>query len=295
MVRQALVAGLFYAREPASLRRQLESCFRHSLGPGNLPQLHEHGERRILGVVVPHAGYMYSGMTAARAYAALAQDGIPQVVILLAPAHFRPGAPFAVWAKGHWETPLGSVRVDEELATALAQAGNGFVEDTAPHLGNFGHGEHSIEVQLPFLQFVFGDRTPPIVPIAVSSQNFAQLQQAGEVLHDAVVKTQRDAVIIASCDFTHYEPHAIAEVHDRETLNHILALDSYGTWQAIRRYPSQSDVLVAIPVIEACKRLGATEGKLLGYSTSGQVIGDMMEVVGYAAAILVRGNAKQEG
>jgi AmmeMemoRadiSam system protein B len=231
---------------------------------------------------------MYSGMTATRAYAALADDGIPQVAVILAPAHYHPGAPFAVWTRGQWETPLGALTVDEELAAELAKAGDGFREDFEPHLGGFSYGEHSIEVQLPFLKFVFGDRTPLIVPICVSSHNFNQLCNAGTKLAEAIERLQRDSVIIASCDFTHYEPHAVAEVHDREALNKIIALDSEGLWQTIKRYPSQSDVLVAIPMIEACKQLGAKEGKLLGYSTSGSVTGDLAQVVGYGAVAILR-------
>jgi AmmeMemoRadiSam system protein B len=288
MVRKALVAGMFYARDPNGLRRQLQECFTHRLGPGSIPTPNEQGQRRIIGLVAPHAGYMYSGMTAARAYAALAEDGIPQVAIIFAPAHYHPGAPFAIWTRGQWETPIGALTVDEELATELAKAGDGFREDFEPHLGGFGYGEHSIEVQLPFLKFVFGDRTPSIVPICVSSHNFSQLCNAGKKLAEAITRLQRDAVIIASCDFTHYEPQAVAEVHDREALNKIIALDSEGLWQTIRRYPSQSDVLVAIPMIEACKQLGAKEGKLLGYSTSGSVTGDLAQVVGYGAVAILR-------
>lgn len=288
MVRRALVAGMFYARDPEGLRKQLRDCFKHRLGPGSIPIPNEQGQRRIVGLVAPHAGYMYSGMTAARSYAALAEDGIPQVAVILAPAHYRPGAPFAVWTRGQWETPLGPLTVDDELATALAEAGNGFRDDFEPHLGGFGYGEHSIEVQLPFLKFAFGDKTPSIVPICVSSHNLERLRKGGEILANTISRLQRDAVIIASCDFTHYEPHSLAEVHDREAMNKIVDLDSEGLWQTIKRYPSQSDVLVAIPMIDACKRLGATRGEILGYSTSGSVTGDLAQVVGYGAIAILR-------
>jgi AmmeMemoRadiSam system protein B len=288
MVRHPLVAGMFYPHHPHALQQQLEWCFRHKLGYGALPKVNEQGRRRIVGLVVPHAGYIYSGMTASRAYAALADDGIPQVAILFAPAHYRPGAPFAVWTKGIWETPLGQVKVAEELAQALVAADEGYAEDFNPHLGGFGHGEHSIEVQLPFLQFVFGDRTPAIVPIAVSCHELDELKRAGQVLAEVVRQQNGDVVLIASCDFTHYEPHVVAERHDRETLERLTALDADGVWDCVRRYPSQSDVLVAIPVVEAAKGLGATEGIILGYSTSGQVTGDLSEVVGYGAAALLR-------
>jgi len=284
MVRQAAVAGMFYPRDRQALLRQLKECFTHRLGPGTIPTPNEQGARRIVGLVAPHAGYIYSGMTAARAYTALAQDGIPQVAVILSPAHYTPGAPLAVWTKGRWETPLGSLPVDEEFAQALATAGNGFAEDFSPHIER----EHAIEVQLPFLQFVFGDRAPAIVPIAVSSSHLGQLRQAGELMGEVVKRLGRDAVIIASCDFTHYEPQTLAEVHDREAIRCILDLDSELLWRTIQRYPTQSDVLVAIPMIEACKRMGATKGEFLGYSTSGSVTGDLLEVVGYAAAAILR-------
>lgn len=287
MVRRALVAGRFYDREPDRLCERLRECFAHRLGPGSVPSPNEQGQRRIIGLVAPHAAYIYSGMTAARAYAALAEDGIPQVAVILAPAHFNPGAPFAVWTRGQWETPIGSLDVDEELAAELVKADEGFSEDFAPHLG-FGYAEHSIEVQLPFLKFIFGDRAPAIVPICVSSQSLDQLKEAGRILAETISQLKRDAVIIASCDFTHYEPHVVAEVHDREALNKIIDLDSEGLWQTIEKYSSQSDALVAIPMIEACKRFGATKGELLGYSTSGSVTGDLAEVVGYGAAAILR-------
>lgn len=296
MVRKALVAGSFYEGDPNRLKKQLQDCFNHRLGPGYIPKPNEQGRRLIIGLVAPHAGYIYSGMIAAKAYTALAEDGIPQVAVILAPAHYSPGAPFAVWTKGKWETPIGDLTVDDELATELAKAGDGFSEDFEPHLGGysrlerpvFGYGEHSIEVQLPFLKYVFGDKTPAIVPICVSSHDFAQLRKAGEIIANLISRFQRDAVIIASCDFTHYEPHKVAEVHDREALNRITALDSNGLWQTIRRYPTQSDVLVAIPMIEASKQLGATKGQILGYSTSGSITGDMAQVVGYGAAAILR-------
>ncbi|MCS7264568.1 MAG: AmmeMemoRadiSam system protein B [Armatimonadetes bacterium] len=288
MVRKALVAGLFYAGEPKGLERQLKDCFNHRLGPGYIPKPNEQGQRRIIGLVAPHAGYMYSGMTAAKAYAALAEDGIPEVAIIFAPAHYKPGAPFAVWTKGLWETPIGDLTVDEEMANELVKLGKGFKEDFEPHLGWFGRGEHSIEVQLPFLKFVYGDKTPSIVPICVSNYNLSDLKEAGAILGEVILRLQRDAVIIASCDFTHYEPHAVAEVHDREALNRIVNLDSDTLWQTIRRYQSQSDVLVAIPMIEAGKKLGAKRGEIIGYSTSGNVTGDLTEVVGYGAAAIMR-------
>ncbi|MCS7191930.1 MAG: AmmeMemoRadiSam system protein B [Armatimonadetes bacterium] len=288
MVRQALVAGIFYAGDPKGLKKQLEWCFTHRLGPGYIPKPIEQGQRLIVGLVAPHAGYMYSGMTAAKAYAALTEDGIPQVAVIFAPAHYRPSAPFSVWTKGRWETPLGDLIVDEELAMELVKADSGFREDFEPHLGWFGRGEHSIEVQLPFLKFVYDEKTPAIVPICVSCHNLEELKLAGKILGEKILELQKDAVIIASCDFTHYEPHSVAEIHDREALDKIVALDSNGLWQTIRRYPSQSDVLVAIPMIEACRKLGSKKGKLLGYSTSGSVTGDLSEVVGYGASAILK-------
>ncbi len=288
MVRRALVAGLFYAHEPRALRQQLESCFLHRLGPGEIPMLGEEGLRRIVGLVVPHAGYIYSGMTAAKAYASLARDGIPQVAVIFAPAHYRQGEPLAVWTKGAWETPLGSVPIAEEVAQALVVSDGGYAEDFNPHMGGFGRGEHAIEVQLPFLQFIFGDKVPAIVPVAVSSHDLTTLLQGGKVLGETLTDLGSDAVIIASCDLTHYEPHAVAQRHDLEALGRLAALDSEGLWQTVLQHPSQSDALVAIPMIEACRLLGATKGEIIGYSTSGDVTGDLAQVVGYGAVKVSR-------
>lgn len=286
MVRRALVAGMFYHHDPKGLQRQLEGCFRHRFGPGELPTLKENGARQIIGLVCPHAGYMYSGPTAAKAYATLAKDGIPQVAVILAPAHYNPSSHLAVWTEGRWETPLGFVQVAEEVSKALI--GDVFREDFEPHLGLPGRGEHSIEVQIPFLQFIYGEKVPAIVPITVSAHNLDILQQAGEVLGKVLDEQNRDAVIIASCDFTHYEPHSVAQRHDREALERLIALDAEGLFATIHRYPSQSDVLASIPMLKACQRLKATSGEIIGYTTSGDITGDITAVVGYGAAVLKR-------
>ncbi len=286
MVRPPLVAGLFYPRTRDSLIGELERSFLHRSGPGALPQAAKEGPGRIVAALAPHAGYRYSGPIAARTYAALAGDGIPETVVILAPAHFRAGAPLAVWTRGQWETPLGRLSVDEELTHALVSAGGGLEEDPEPHWGYAGGPEHSIEVQLPFLQFVYPQGAPSIVPIAVSERDFSSLTEAGQTIGEVIRGFGKKVVLIASADLSHYEPQERAERQDGDALGRFAEGDARGVFECVRRYPTQSDLLCSIPVLTASRILGTRKGRILGYSTSGSETHNFAEVVGYGSAIL---------
>lgn len=279
--RQPAVAGGFYEGSASRLRSQIEQCFLHRLGPGKILTTAQPGPRAILGLVCPHAGLMYSGPVAARAFYALAEDGLPQTIVLIGPNHRGWGANVAVWAEGSWSTPLGNVPVNRALAARIVESQPLLESDATAHLS-----EHSLEVQLPFLQFLAGERFS-IVPIAMLDQSLS----AGTTLGHALGKllTDQDAVIIASTDFSHYVSQADAEKYDGLALERIKALDAEGLIKVVRdRGISMCGYGPVAAMLTACQDLGAKESTLLGYSTSGDIAGGRSEVVGYGAVKVTR-------
>src|SRR6266566_792085 len=183
-MRYPAVAGAFYEHSRDALLRQIRECYTHPLGPGRVPEIKK-GERRILGLVVPHAGYMYSGPVAAHSYATLAADGWPRSFIILGPNHRGHGAPLAL-TKDDWQTPRGTVTVDTVLHAALSKPP--LEEDGLAH-----RDEHSIEVQLPFLQSL--SDAVSFVPICMAFQEYEVAAEVGELVADAA--EGRDVVLIA--------------------------------------------------------------------------------------------------
>lgn len=285
--RPALVAGLFYEDNPAELEKSIAEYCLHPLGAGRLPVVAADGPRAVVGLVCPHAGYPYSGPPATRSYVRLAEDGVPEVAVIVAPAHYRPVGDCAVWAEGVWETPLGEVIVDADVAAALVESHPAIGVSELPHLGFPSHPEHAIEVQLPFLQFCYRDHAPRIVPMAISAHDFDTLQDIGAAIGDAL--KNQNAVVIASCDLTHYESHEVAKQQDMAALQCIADLDAEGLMECICQYQSLSDAVVAVVMLAACHILGATRGEILGHSTSGDIIPDRAHVVGYGAAAVLKG------
>jgi hypothetical protein len=219
---------------------------------------------------------MFSGPVAAHSYYRLAVDGKPDVVFLFGPNHTGLGSGLAVMDEGAWRTPLGDVEVDGEAANEVVREARIIdVDDSAHSL------EHSIEVQLPFLQYLYGSEFK-IVPICFLMQDLSSAREVGEAV--AKVAAKRNAVVIASSDMTHYEPQENAERKDRKVLEAVEALDEarfYSTVEANHVTACGYGPIAAL--IKAAKILGVKEAKLLCYKTSGDVIGDYSSVVGYAA------------
>src|SRR3972149_269853 len=188
-VRQPCQAGAFYEGTAESLRRQIRNCFLHELGPRKLPDVAKSDLRNIMGLVCPHAGYAFSGPVAAHAYYKLALDGKPDVVVILGPNHTGDGSPLAVMSEGFWRTPLGDVEIDTEIANKIV--GESRIVDVDESAHRF---EHSIEVQLPFLQYLYGSQFK-IVPICFQLQDLASAEEVGNALVE--VLAERNAVIIA--------------------------------------------------------------------------------------------------
>jgi AmmeMemoRadiSam system protein B len=236
------------------------------------------------GCVVPHAGYVYSGHVAGAVYSAME---LPSRCIVLGPNHTGRGAPLAISTRGEWQTPLGAVGVDEALATAVTAAFPMLTDDVLAHAT-----EHSIEVQLPFLQRLVPDLG--IVPICVGTSNYALLAALGEVLA-AVIAGQRDRVaIIASSDMNHYEADAVTRIKDRKAIDAIVSFGKQGADAARSLYEtvhreqiSMCGYAPAAIMLSACGRLGATRAELVRYATSGDINGDRSRVVGYAGLVVV--------
>jgi AmmeMemoRadiSam system protein B len=266
-MRPPAVAGQFYEGERENLIAQIENCYLHRVGPGRLPRLRE-GKRTLRGLVCPHAGYVYSGPVAVHSYAALAEDGWPETFVVLGPNHSGMGAAVALGTQD-FETPLGVARVDRELAKRLLK--DVLYEDMAAH-----RFEHSIEVQLPFLQHLRED--VKFVPICMMDQELGTAKKVGQIIRDAI--QGREVVVIASTDFSHYLPKDVAAKKDRLAIEQIVKMDARGLYQTIRK----NDISMCGygPVIAMMTAAEGGRAQLLRYASSGDV-SPMREVVGYGS------------
>jgi AmmeMemoRadiSam system protein B len=280
-VRRPCQAGAFYEGTSDALRRQIENCFTNKLGPGKLPDVAKTAPRKVIGLICPHAGYMFSGPVAAHAYYKLAVDGKPDVIVILGPNHTGYGSALAVMNEGIWRTPLGDVEIDRETANQIVHESRIVDIDDSAH----AH-EHSIEVQLPFLQYLYGSEFK-IVPICFLMQDLCSAREVGEAVAKALL--DKKAVIIASSDMTHYEPQESAQRKDKRALEAIEAMDEVRFQSIIEDYNISACGHGPIAaLITAAKILGGREARLLCYRTSGDVIGDRSSVVGYAAVCFVK-------
>lgn len=273
-IRRPCVSGAFYPADPERLRRTIEECFTHRLGPGETPGKAA-SSRSIVSVICPHAGYMYSGPVAAHSYLHLASEAKPDSIVIIGPNHTGLGGPVSLGASEAWETPLGRVELDRDLADAIFRSSDIIDMDDTAHLR-----EHSIEVQLPFLQYIYGDFK--FIPICMGFQDLETSRSVGKTIAKAT--EGRNPLIIASTDMTHQEPRSRASDKDHGVIDRILTLDEAAVQEWVRShrvtmcgYGPVSAALVA------SKILGAKKAELLAYSTSGDVIGDQSSVVGYAA------------
>lgn len=272
-IRIPIAAGTFYPADPVRLTWEVEACLggdKESLGPP--PK----GLPAPVGLILPHAGYRYSGPVAGVGYRALWGLGRPESVVILGTNHTGLGGPITIAGPGEWATPLGNLPVDEQLAERFAAA-SGADRSDLPFLE-----EHSIEVQLPFLRYLFGP--VPIVPAVVRDFSPGFCRSVGGALAEAV--KGKGIAVIASSDFTHYEPHQVAQEKDRRALAHILNLDLEGFLQAVVEYRISICGVGAIGILLAAARsLGLLGAELLAYRTSGEVVGMLDQVVGYAAVV----------
>jgi len=268
-------AGTFYPADPEELVRTIEASFLHPIGPGRLP---EPGEARdSIGYVVPHAGYIYSGPVAAHAYYDLARRGKPDAVVMVGPNHHGLGLGVAAYRGDAWRTPLGDVPIDMELAEAIVRNSSYLAFDNEAH-----RYEHSLEVQVPFLQYIFGE--VPIVPIAVYLQILDVARDLAKAIVKAVAETGKDVVVLASTDFNHYEPHDITVKKDLLAIEAILARDEVELYRRLEEYQiTMCGPVAAATLISYSKLLDAGTPILLQHATSGDITGEKDWVVGYAS------------
>ena len=280
-VRRPAHAGTFYPASRQDLVKAIEDSFTHRLGPGSIPRPSQSRSRGSVGYLVPHAGYMYSGPVAAHSYYALAQEGAPKVVVIAGPNHTGLGEAASVWRGDAWETPLGQVEVDQEVAKLIVGNSRYFTFDEEAHVY-----EHSVEVQVPFLQYVFGSSFK-LVPIVIKLQT----PEVSADLASALVKVIRengvDLTFFASSDMNHYEPHDITVRKDMEALKYVEGLDPEGLFRVLEAEDiSMCGPGPAMTLLYMGKMMGARRGKVLMHATSGDVTGETDWVVGYASAVV---------
>lgn len=263
-IRNPAVAGSFYPGTEKALRSAIERLCVPSGAP-----------LAAYGAIAPHAGYIYSGSLAG---AVFARVFITNIVVLLCPNHTGMGAPVSVWHKGVWRTPLGDVPIDEELATLILDSIPAFDADTRAHLR-----EHSIEVMLPFLQFL--NPAVKIVPICVAVYDLDELAECGDLLAKAV--SPSGSLIVGSTDMTHFESAAKASIKDAPALDAIEKLDFASLFKYIKaNNVSMCGVAPITMMVSAMRTMGAKSAFKVGYTHSGMVTGDSREVVAYSGFII---------
>ncbi len=273
-VREPIVAGAFYPEPHEQLAAAVSALLGEDVdrccAPLSAP----------CGLISPHAGYPYSGATAAAGYRAIAAQGRPDIVVLLGANHTGSGGAISLDDHDAWRTPLGDVRVARDAVARLSSEGLTINTDAFVR-------EHSIEVQLPFLQVLWGS-TVPIVPICVQLVDRETLAEIGDVIANAVGKDGH-GLIIASSDFTHYEPDEAARRRDHLAIEPILALDAPRFLTlCVDEHLSICGAGAISVLITVATRLGLTDTSLVNYATSGDTTGDRSAVVGYAAISFVR-------
>ncbi len=279
MKRSAQYAGTFYSNKPEELIRSIKECFQSPFGPQKSIDQVEKTTEPIPFFLAPHAGYMYSGPVAAWSFLELSKYEQPETVIVIGPNHTGLGSEIAIADDvSAWETPLGDVEINHELIDKITDLSHLITKDDRAH-----SREHSIEVQLPFLQFIYKE---PIkfVPISLLNQGMDAAIMLGEIISKAC--ENESVSVIASSDFTHYEHHDVASNQDNKVLEKIVNLDIKGMYDL--KYELNVSMCGYGPIattIEAAKRMNRTKGKILTYATSGDVSGMKDQVVGYGAAM----------
>jgi AmmeMemoRadiSam system protein B len=266
MIRPPAVAGHFYSASPIELAKNVD---------GYLAL--EAEKRQALSCVVPHAGYIYSGHVAGAVYSALE---IPSRLILIGPRHFPRGESLAILSDGSWVTPLGDAKIDSALAAELKHEFPQLREDAVAH-----EREHSLEVQIPFLQQLLGDFQ--FVPIVLGTDRYGVLEELGHAVGKVVTAQSEPVLVIASSDMNHYESDAITRVKDERAIARMLALDPQGLYDTVRAEGiTMCGFAAAVAMLVAVRDLGASEAELLRYATSGDINGDREHVVGYAGIVI---------
>jgi MEMO1 family protein len=268
MQRQPAVAGQFYTGNPEQLRIELARL---------IPTVTE--KKQVIGIISPHAGYMYSGGIAGKVYSIIK---IPATVLVIGPNHHGRGEGAALYPAGEWLTPLGSVAINSRLNSLIVQHAPLVTFDTRAH-----QVEHSLEVQIPFLQTLRPDVT--ISALCLAHSDFASLREIGQGIAGAITEYGEEVLILASSDMTHYESAESARRKDRLALDRVLAFDAEGLLGVCRSEQiSMCGVVPAAAMLVAAGALGANLAEVAAYGNSGDITGDNRQVVGYAAVTVAK-------
>ncbi len=271
------VAGYFYPNDRTVLKKTIEACFLSEIGPGELPKNRENdntSDLRLSGLISPHAGYIYSGPIAAWGYLRLSYARKPRTIIIAGPNHRGLGPDFAIFPEGIWETPFGEIFIDNEISKSLMDRVEFLKPSEVAH-----RGEHSIEVQLPFLQYILGNNFK-IVPILIYSYDIDRLKLLGKAIGEL---NSEDILFIASSDFSHYISADMAKILDSEAISYILDIKPYDFLNYV--IENRLSICGAGPITSLLFYLNIlnVEGRLLKYGNSGEITGDFSEVVAYAS------------
>ncbi|MBI5847686.1 MAG: AmmeMemoRadiSam system protein B [Nitrospirae bacterium] len=266
MRRTPAVAGRFYDGTRAGLGRQVEQLVSSGLPPMG-----------AVGIMVPHAGLIYSGTVAGQVYSSIA---MPKTFIMLGPNHTGLGHAVSIMDEGAWEVPTGSLNIDSSLARRICKGTSLAVNDSQAHAY-----EHSLEVQLPFI--VHFSRDVSIVPIALMSASYDNCSELAEAIAKAIEAVEYPVTILASSDMSHYVSDKVARQKDSRAIEKMLGLDPRGLYDTVMHERiSMCGVLPATVMLIAAQLLGARNARLINYMTSGEVSGDYDSVVGYAGIVL---------
>jgi AmmeMemoRadiSam system protein B len=267
MLRLPAVAGRFYPSDP----QELTSLVQKYSQPDS-----QHTPMPVKACLVPHAGYMYSGHVAGAVFARVA---LPKRIIVLGLRHYPRGEQAAILSSGAWRTPLGDAPIDVGLAGALRRECPLLREDSVAH-----SREHSLEVQVPFLQALAPGFS--FVPVALGSVQFESLVSMGEGIARVLGNSKQDVLLLTTSDLNHYEDDATTRTKDRKAIDRMLALDARGLYDTCRNEEiSMCGLGPAVAMLAALNALGADKAELLKYATSADVSGDRSQVVGYAGMI----------
>ncbi|MBI4972437.1 MAG: AmmeMemoRadiSam system protein B [Candidatus Omnitrophica bacterium] len=267
-VRRPAAAGQFYPASTLDLKRQIAGWLKENPAKIN-----------ALACMLPHAGYMYSGQVAAET---VSEINLKDKIILIGPNHTGYGKEFSIMTTGRWQTPLGEIEIDSPLAKEILKSSPYLQEDSLAHLH-----EHSLEVELPILQYLKKDFK--IVPIILFSSGLELLKEIGKGIARVIkeLNIKDSTLIIASSDMTHYEPQKRAQEKDKQAIEAILELNEDKLTEKVERLNiSMCGYAPAVVMLSAAKALGGQKGTLVKYQTSGDVTGDTDSVVGYAGIVI---------
>ncbi len=266
MIRKPAVAGYFYPSDPAELFKDVRNYTKSTTT-----------EKSAIGIISPHAGYMYSGAVAGKTFSTIR---VPETVIVIGPNHTGIGSEAAIVCSGKWLIPGAEIEINSRIATALLENSNYLEEDSIAH-----SREHSLEVQIPFLYYK--NKNLKLVPICLAHHNFNFCNELGRSIGETIKKSGEDILIVASSDMSDYETNEIAKKKDKLAIDEILKLLPRELYNVVIEHRiSMCGLIPVVTMLCAAKELGAKKAELIHYQTSGDTSGDYSQVVGYAGIIV---------